>query len=282
MSRPSGRERWGRAVALTIAGSDSGGGAGVQADLKTFQAVGVFGTSALTAITAQNTLGVRAVHEAPADIVAAQIDAIAEDIGIDGAKTGMLSSTPIIRAVAGRVRRWDLAPLLVVDPVMVAKGGDRLLQEDAVRALVEEILPLAAVVTPNVPEAEAILGRKVADDDAAMRAAAEEIRALGPRAVVLKGGHRAAARDTFVDGVRWEVLEAERVDTPHTHGTGCTFSAAIAARIALGDGPLDAVRYAKSFVTSAIALAPGIGSGHGPLAHDWALWRDPVRARGAR
>lgn len=271
---PSGRERWGVPVALTIAGSDSGGGAGIQADLKTFQAIGVYGTSAITALTAQNTLGVRGVHEAPPELVAAQIDAVAEDIGIDGAKTGMLSSAPIIRAVAERVHRWEISSVLVVDPVMVAKGGDRLLREDAVRALVEQMVPLAAVVTPNLPEAEVILGHAIADDDEAIRAAAREIHSLGARSVVLKGGHRTGtARDVFFDGDRWEVLEASRIDTPHSHGTGCTFSAAIAARLALGDDLLDAVRYAKGFVTAAIFHAPRIGGGHGPVAHDWTLSR---------
>ncbi len=274
MTRPSGRDRWGVPVALTIAGSDSGGGAGIQADLKTFQAVGVFGTSAVTALTAQNTLGVRGVHEAPPELVAQQIDAIAEDIGIDGAKTGMLSSAPIIRAVCDRVRHWEIGSVLVVDPVMVAKGGDRLLREDAVHALVDELLPLAAVVTPNVPEAEVIVGHPIGDDDEEIRSAAREIRALGPRSVVLKGGHRGgAARDIFFDGERTEMLDVPRIDTPHTHGTGCTFSAAIAARLAVGDDVWDAVQYAKGFVTAAIAGAPGIGAGHGPVAHDWSISR---------
>ncbi len=262
MTRPSATARWGRPSALTIAGSDPSGGAGIQADLKTFQAVGAYGMSVITALTAQNTRGVTGVHEAPPEFVAAH------------------SSAPIIRAVADRIRRWEIAPILVVDPVMVAKGGDRLLREDAVRALVEQLLPLAAVVTPNVPEAEVILGRAIADEDAAIRAAAREIHALGPRSVVLKGGHRAGhARDVFFDGERWEILEVSRIDTPHTHGTGCTFSAAIAARIALGDDPLDAVRYAKAFITGAIERAPAIGGGHGPVAHDWTLSRrDLARA----
>ncbi len=270
----SARERWGTAVALTIAGSDSGGGAGIQADLKTFQAVGVYGTSAITALTAQNTLGVHAVHELSPEFVAAQIDAVVEDLGVDAAKTGMLASAPIIAAVADRVRRWGIGPALVVDPVMVAKGGDRLLREDAVRALVEGLLPLAAVVTPNVPEAEAIVGHPIEDDDEAIRAAAAEILALGPRSVVLKGGHRAgAAVDVFYDGRRWEALEAARVPTSSTHGTGCTFSAAVAARLALGDELLEAVRYAKSFLTAALEHARPLGQGHGPVAHDWALVR---------
>ncbi|MDE3112906.1 MAG: bifunctional hydroxymethylpyrimidine kinase/phosphomethylpyrimidine kinase [Chloroflexota bacterium] len=269
MTRPSGRERWGRAVALTIAGSDSSAGAGIQADLKTFQAIGVYGTTAITALTAQNTLGVRAVQESTPEIVAAQIDAVAEDLGVDGAKTGMLASEAIVHAVAERVRRWDIGRVLVVDPVSVAKGGDRLLSESALRVVVRELLPLAAVVTPNLPEAAAILGRTVADDDDEIARAARELRELGPRAVVIKGGHRAGrARDVYVDGHTEEIFDAERSPTKDTHGTGCTFSAAIAARIALGDDLVDAVRYAKAFVTRAIERARPLGAGHGPLAHE--------------
>ncbi|MBA2371928.1 MAG: bifunctional hydroxymethylpyrimidine kinase/phosphomethylpyrimidine kinase [Chloroflexi bacterium] len=271
--RPSARERWGRPAALTIAGSDSGGGAGIQADLKTFQALGVYGMSAITALTAQNTIGVWAVQEVLPEIVAAQIDAVAEDIGVDGAKTGMLSSAPIIRAVADRVRHWDLGPVLVVDPVMVAKSGDRLLREDAVRALIDELLPLAAVVTPNLPEAEVLVGHALTTDDD-LRAAAREIVALGPRAVVIKGGHREGdATDLFFDGRQELRLEARRIDTRSTHGTGCTFSAAIAARIALGDELADAVRAAKAYLTAAIEHAAPLGAGHGPVAHEWALRR---------
>jgi hydroxymethylpyrimidine/phosphomethylpyrimidine kinase len=266
MTRPSGRVRWGRPVALSIAGSDSGGGAGIQADLRTFRSIGVHGATAVTAITAQNSVGVRAVEAASARIVAAQIDAVAEDLGVDGAKTGMLGNASIVRAVADGVRRWDIGPVLVVDPVIAASSGDRLLGVDALPAVVRELLPLAAVVTPNLPEAEAILGHAVDDDDEAVRSAAREIRALGPGCVVITGGHRAGrARDIFFDGERWETLDAERIETPNTHGTGCTFSAAIAARIALGDETLDAVRYAKAFVTRAIEQARPLGAGAGPL-----------------
>lgn len=266
MTRPSGRFRWGRPVALSIAGSDSGGGAGIQADLRTFQSIGVHGATAVTAITAQNSVGVRAVEEASARIVAAQIDAVAEDLGVDAAKTGMLANASVVRAVADRVRRWDIAPVLVVDPVIAASSGDPLLGGDALRTMVQELLPLAAVVTPNLPEAEAILGHAVSDDDEAVCSAAREIRALGPRCVVIKGGHRSGrARDIFFDGERWETLDAERIETSNTHGTGCTFSAAIAARIALGDGALDAVRYAKVFVTRAIEQARPLGAGAGSL-----------------
>jgi len=273
MRRPSARERWGTPAALTIAGSDSGGGAGIQADLKTFQAIGVYGMSAITALTAQNTVGVRAVHEAPPDIVASQIDAVLEDIGVDGVKTGMLSNAAIIRAVADRVRHWDLGPVLVIDPVMVAKSGDRLLRDDAVAALRDELLPLAAVITPNIPEAEALSGLTIRTDED-VREAAHALRRLGPRSVVVKGGHlEGDATDLFVDGTREERLTAKRIATSATHGTGCTFSAAIAARIALGDEPLEAVRAAKAYLTAALAHAEPMGNGHGPVAHDWALRR---------
>jgi hydroxymethylpyrimidine/phosphomethylpyrimidine kinase len=257
---------------MTIAGSDSGGGAGIQADLKTFQALGVYGTSALTAITAQNTVGVRAVHEVPTDVIAAQIDAVVEDIGVDAAKTGMLSSAEIISTVAERVRHWRLARL-VVDPVMVAKSGDRLLREDAVVALMRDLLPLAMVLTPNLPEAEVLVGRALTTDDD-IRQAARDIVDLGPRAVVMKGGHRSGdATDVLFDGQRFHVLSAERVDTVNTHGTGCTLSAAIAAELARGRDLADAVGSAKRYLTEAIRHASPLGAGHGPVAHDWALRR---------
>ena len=260
---------------MTIAGSDSGGGAGIQADLKTFQALGVYGASTLTAITAQNTVGVTAVHEIPTDIIAAQIDAVLEDIGVDSAKTGMLSSAAIIATVADRLRYWGIEQL-VVDPVMVAKSGDRLLREDAVQALVQQLLPLALVLTPNLPEAEVLVGRPLLTDEA-IRAAAREILEMGPRAVVMKGGHRTGpARDVLFDGRAFEVFESERFDTPNTHGTGCTFSAAIAAGLAQGRSVRDAVAEAKHFVTEAIRHSSPLGHGHGPVAHDWALVRERV------
>lgn len=273
---PSVRARWGRRVALTIAGSDSGGGAGIQADLKTFQALGVYGTSAVTAITAQNTLGVWAVAEVPVEVIGAQIDAVAEDLGVDGAKTGMLSSAEIIRVVADRVRHWGFQDVLVVDPVMVAKSGDRLLREDAVQALREELLPLAAVVTPNLPEAEVLLGRSLESDDE-IRQAAREIVALGPRSVVMKGGHRSGDPvDVFFDGRDFQVFRARRVDTPNTHGTGCTFSAAIAAFLAGGASTGEAVARAKRYLATAIEQAAPMGNGHGPVAHDWPLTRATI------
>ncbi len=205
--------------ALTIAGSDSGGGAGIQADLKTFAALGVYGASVLTAITAQNTRGVTAIHEVPPDVVAAQIRAVLDDIGADAVKTGMLSSSAIIGVVAGELRRYGVRRL-VVDPVMVAKSGHHLLRPDAVQALKSELLPLATVLTPNLPEAEVLVGMRLTDD-AGIRDAARAIHGMGARHVVIKGGHRAGpAVDLLFDGREFREFSAERVDTPHTHGTG--------------------------------------------------------------
>jgi hydroxymethylpyrimidine/phosphomethylpyrimidine kinase len=275
----SARERWGQPVALTIAGSDSGGGAGIQADLKTFQAFGVYGASVLCAITAQNTLGVRAVHNIPTDIVAAQIDAVLEDIGVDGLKTGMLSSADIITTVAERIRYWRLEPMLVVDPVMVAKSGDRLLSEDAVNALVHRLLPLAAVLTPNLPEAEVLVGRTLTTDEQ-IRDAARQIVDLGARSVVMKGGHRPgeSVDDVLFDGEAFHVLRGQRIHTTSTHGTGCTLAAAIAAGLARGDDVVGAVSAAKSYLGEAIRRAQPLGGGHGPVAHDWRLHREPLAA----
>ena len=262
----SGRSR---PRALTIAGSDSGGGAGIQADLKTFAALGVYGASAVTAVTAQNTLGVRMIHEVPAEVVAAQIDAVLSDIGADAVKTGMLFSTAIVEVVAGRLRAHGVTRL-VVDPVMVAKGGDRLLREDAIAALRDLLLPIAAVVTPNAPEASVFAGLDVVDLRTA-REAARRIHALGPRLVIVKGGHLGGDRseDVVFDGTDFEVLSAPRIDTAHTHGTGCTFSAAIAAGLARGASPLDAARAAKAFLHGAIERAEPLGAGHGPVNHLW-------------
>ncbi|HTZ52214.1 MAG TPA: bifunctional hydroxymethylpyrimidine kinase/phosphomethylpyrimidine kinase [Spirochaetia bacterium] len=260
--------------ALTIAGSDSGGGAGIQADLKTFAALGVFGTSAITALTAQNTRGVLGVFPVPPEFVGLQIDAVAVDIGADAVKTGMLANRSIIEMVAAKVREHGLGPL-VVDPVMVAKGGDRLLEPQARDALVTVLLPLAAVVTPNLPEAEVLCGFPV-EDLAGMRRAARAIRALGARCVVVKGGHLPAGAapggrsiDLFFDGEEFEELAADRVDTRATHGTGCTFASAVAARLARGDGPGAAVRAAKQYVTEIIRASVGLhlGGGHGPMDH---------------
>ncbi|WP_416236584.1 bifunctional hydroxymethylpyrimidine kinase/phosphomethylpyrimidine kinase [Thermomicrobium sp. 4228-Ro] len=258
--------------ALTIAGSDSGAGAGIQADLKTFSALGVYGSTVITAITAQNTLGVTAVHEIPTDIVAAQLDAVMEDIGADAAKTGMLSSAAIIETVADGVRRHRIERL-VVDPVMVAKSGDRLLREDAVTALRETLLPLAFIVTPNAPEAEVLCGRPVRNEDE-MREAARIIHSFGPRYVVVKGGHVEGGQviDLLFDGTHFERFALPRVATPHTHGTGCTFSAAIAAFLARGFDVSTAVWEAKRYLHRALEAAFAIGRGRSPVHHFHAWW----------
>jgi hydroxymethylpyrimidine/phosphomethylpyrimidine kinase len=257
---------------MTIAGSDSGGGAGIQADLKTFSAFGVYGTSAITAITAQNTQSVTQVLELPPDLVAAQIDAIVSDIGADAVKTGMLANAAIIEVVAAKVRQYGLTKL-VVDPVMVAKSGDSLLQPEAVAALRELLLPLALVVTPNIPEAEVLVGRKLESPDD-MRRAAEEIVAMGASHVVVKGGHRdGPAVDLYYDGRSIHEFAAPRVDTTSTHGTGCTFASAIAAGLAKGSGVRDAVAMAKAYVTKAIQSAYPVGHGHGPVHHFFRFWQ---------
>lgn len=252
--------------ALTVAGSDSGGGAGIQADLKTFAAFGVYGTSVLTAVTAQNTREVLAIAEVPEEVVAAQIDGVLEDIGTDAAKTGMLSSASIIATVVDRLQAWGVMKL-VVDPVMVSKSGDRLLQTDAVEELKSELLPIALVVTPNLPEAEVISGRTIRTEEDA-REAAKVIANLGPRYVVVKGGHRFDAPiDIVFDGSDFVELPAERIETTNTHGTGCTFSAAIAAELALGSTPMDAIAAAKRYVTEALRTSYAIGTGHSPVNH---------------
>ena len=257
--------------ALTIAGSDSGGGAGIQADLKTFAALGVYGTSALTAITAQNTVAVTAVHEMPTDIIAAQIEAVISDIGADAVKTGMLSSSAIVEVVARELKRHRVERL-VVDPVMVAKSGDSLLKDEAVAALRTQLLPLALVVTPNVPEAEVLTGMTITSQDD-MRRAAEMIVGMGARGVVVKGGHMAGpATDLFYDGSRFQEFTAPRIETVNTHGTGCTFASAVAAGLARDMSVLDAVAQAKEYVTEAIRRSFPIGQGHGPLNHFYKLW----------
>jgi hydroxymethylpyrimidine/phosphomethylpyrimidine kinase len=258
-------------TALTIAGSDSGGGAGIQADLKTFSALGVFGMSALTAITAQNTLGVTAVFELPPEIVAAQIDAVVTDIGVDATKTGMIANAEIIRVVAQKVREHGISTF-IVDPVMVATSGDRLLPESAVEALRTELLPLATVVTPNLPEAGVLIGREVTTL-AEMRNAARAIVDLGARSALVKGGHLAGdAVDVFYDGDQFVELAARRIPTTSTHGTGCTLASAIAALLAKGESLEQAVRDAKAYVTAAIERAYPVGHGHGPVHHFHQWW----------
>jgi hydroxymethylpyrimidine/phosphomethylpyrimidine kinase len=261
---------------LTIAGSDSSGGAGIQADLKTFTVFRTYGMSAITALTAQNTRGVSGIFPVTPEFVRAQIDAVASDIGIDAAKTGMLANRAIIEVVAAAVRVHRIAPL-VVDPVMVAQSGARLLEDDARAALLSELLPLATVVTPNVPEAEALLGMRIASV-ADQRLAARRLVELGAGAALVKGGHLAGADavDVLDDGRSVEELRAPRIDTPHTHGTGCMTAAALAAGLARGLPLLDAAHEAKRFITVAIAGALALGGGNGPanpLA--WLDWERP-------
>ncbi len=258
---------------MTIAGSDSGGGAGIQADLKTFAALGVYGTVTLTAITAQNTVGVTGVHEIPTDMIVAQMDAVMGDIGADAVKTGMLSSQEIVEVVAAQIRKHGIRSL-VVDPVMVAKSGDVLLRDDAVSAVRTELAPLAAVVTPNIPEAEALTGMTIQSDHD-VQEAARKIVSMGARAVVVKGGHREGpATDVLYDGSDFREFTAPRIDTVNTHGTGCTFASAVAAGLAQGLSVEDSVAQAKDYVTEAIRASFPIGRGHGPLNHFYKLWRD--------
>jgi hydroxymethylpyrimidine/phosphomethylpyrimidine kinase len=262
-----------RPRALTIAGSDSGGGAGIQADLKTFSALGVFGMTAITAVTVQNTLGVSGYEALSPRTVGDQIRAVATDIGVDAAKTGMLANAAIVHAVADAVSETGIGTL-VVDPVFVSKHGHLLLEEEAVAALRERILPLATIVTPNLPEAGGLAGIEVSVRED-MRRAADAILELGPRAVLVKGGHLEgpSAADLFVVDGEEAWLEAERIDTPNTHGTGCTLSAAIAAHLARGDDLATSVRAGKAFVTEAIRHALAIGGGIGPVDQLWATPR---------
>ncbi|REE92377.1 bifunctional hydroxymethylpyrimidine kinase/phosphomethylpyrimidine kinase [Cupriavidus plantarum] len=261
---------------LTIAGSDSGGGAGIQADLKTFAALGGFGMSAITAITAQNTLGVTGVHAIPADMVAAQIDAVAGDIGVDAAKTGMLGTAAIVEAVAGAVDRHGIRRL-VVDPVMISTSGATLSDDATSQAMVQLLFPRAMLVTPNLPEASYLLGRRIARR-ADMEDAAAELLALGCRAVLLKGGHLEDGEDGRLDDLLMtadgtvRVFTHPRIDTPNLHGTGCTLAAATAAQLARGDGLEDAVGVALDYVAHAIAAGASLrlGAGNGPLNHSFA------------
>lgn len=265
------------AIALTIAGSDSGGGAGIQADLKAFSALGVFGASVLTAITAQNTRAVTAVHEVPADIISAQIEAVVEDLDVGAIKIGMLSSPAIIETVADALSDCDVP--IVLDPVMVAKSGDRLLREEAVAALIERLLPMATLLTPNLPEAAILTGRREATSAHEMMCQGKHLLVAGPRAVLMKGGHlvgnssvvdlllnTARVREEDVEG---QQFSAARVDTQNTHGTGCTLSASIAAGLAKNMPLVDAVEAAHAYLQGAIRAADklAVGSGHGPVHH---------------
>jgi hydroxymethylpyrimidine/phosphomethylpyrimidine kinase len=265
-------------VALTIAGSDSGGGAGIQADLKAFEAHGVFGTSALAAVTAQNTQAVSMSYTLPARLVRAQIDAVAEDFPVAAVKTGMLAAPEVIEAVAERVEAHALAPL-VVDPVMVSKSGYKLLQDDAIGTLKEALIPHAALVTPNTTEAALLTGRPTIQTLADAKAAAKAVFDLGPGAVLVKGGHLREALeavDVLFDGETMHTFTAERIPTDHTHGTGCTYASAIAAGLAHGRPLPEAIVRAKRYVTAAIRHALPLGGGHGPTNHFFHL--DPEAA----
>ncbi len=252
--------------ALTIAGSDSGGGAGIQADLKTFAALGVYGMSAIAALTSQNTVGVNGILEIDPDFVSSQIRSVVLDIGTDAVKTGMLFNAAIISRVARDIRELKL-DRLVVDPVMIAKSGHHLLKPEAVETLAGELFPLALVITPNLHEAEALTGIRI-ETAGHMREAARKLKEFGPAYVVLKGGHLAGTpMDLLFDGTRFREYANERCHTPHTHGTGCTFASAIAAFLARGFSVEDAVAGAKEYITGAIRHGLPLGSGHGPVHH---------------
>ncbi|WP_138753220.1 bifunctional hydroxymethylpyrimidine kinase/phosphomethylpyrimidine kinase [Paenibacillus sinopodophylli] len=257
-----------RYKALTIAGSDSGGGAGIQADIKTFQELGAYGMSVITAITAQNTLGVQGVYPIEASAISRQLDSIGEDLTPDALKTGMLFSSEIIEIVAAKIKQYDWHNL-IIDPVMIAKGGSTLLQQEAIRTFIKHLIPLALVTTPNIPEAELLAQmpiRSLSDREEAARILFQ----MGSRYVVIKGGHAAPSErivDLLFDGERYMYLESNRIDTRHTHGTGCTFSAAITAELAQGKAVSEAIRTAKAFIQAAIENQLGIGSGHGPTNH---------------
>jgi hydroxymethylpyrimidine/phosphomethylpyrimidine kinase len=252
--------------ALSIASSDSGGGAGIQADMKTFAALGVYGLSVVTAVTAQNTIEVAAIAEVPEEVVIAQIDTVLEDIGADAIKVGMLGSIPIVQNTADRLEAWGI-PHLIVDPVMVSKSGVPLLQPDALTALKKDLLPFATVITPNIAEAEVLAGRQIASP-AHAREAAKAIRALGPDTVIIKGGHLDGPPVDLVfhDG-QFTPMEGERIDTTSTHGAGDTFSAAIAAFLTYGIGTMEAIRLARVFVENGMRHAQPLGEGRGPLNH---------------
>lgn len=263
------------AIAVTIAGSDSGGGAGIQADLKTFSALKVYGASVITALTAQNTQGVQAIHDVPADFIAAQMDSVFSDLKVDAVKIGMLSQVGVIETVAAGIERHGISRV-VLDPVMVAASGDRLLSEDAIAALRNVLLPHAAIVTPNLPEAAAILGEDIAQDEETMRDQGRRILAMGPSAVLIKGGHGSGAESTdlLIESTNVHRFPAPRIATKNTHGTGCTLSSAIAAKLAQGSTLHPAVEAAKAYISAAIAAGRNldIGQGHGPVHHFHSYW----------
>jgi hydroxymethylpyrimidine/phosphomethylpyrimidine kinase len=262
-------------IAVTIAGSDSSGGAGIQADLKTFSALGVYGVSVITALTAQNTRGVRAIHDVPPDFVTAQMDAVFSDLDVGAVKIGMLSQPGVIEAVADGLARHGQSKV-VLDPVMIAASGDRLLALEAIDVLRRVLIPRALVLTPNLPEAAALLDAPPAHSETEMREQAERLIGLGPKAVLIKGGHADGAEsvDLLVEPTAVVRLAAERIATGNTHGTGCTLSSAIAAGLAKGLDLAEAVRQAKAYVTAAIAASDRlrVGSGHGPVHHFHAWW----------
>jgi len=257
-------------IALTIAGSDSSGGAGIQADLKTFAALGVYGASVITALTAQNTQGVSGIHAVPADFVTAQIDAVFSDLAVGAVKIGMVAQPDVMDAIAAGLKRWS-PKHVVLDPVMVATSGDRLLATEAVEALRTTLIPLAAVITPNLPEAAALLDEPMAASEAAVEDQGRRLLAMGCRAVLIKGGHGEGAEsiDYLIDASGVIALAAPRVATKNTHGTGCSLSSAVAAGLARGETTETAVRNAKAFVSAAIAQADrfAVGHGHGPIHH---------------
>lgn len=266
---------------LTIAGSDSGGGAGIQADLKTVSALGCYGASVITSLTAQNTVGVRAIHTPPAEFTAAQMDAVWEDIGADAVKIGMLADAEVVRAVADRLRRWKVVNV-VLDPVMVAKSGDRLLAPEAEHTILEELVPLAAVITPNVPEAEVLADMRIGADEESQRRACRILLEHGPKAVLLKGGHLGgddsvdllAMRGADNGPPRFRLLAGRRVQTPNSHGTGCTLSSAVASFLARGFALEAAIEQAKEYLSRALEAGKDyrLGSGHGPVHHFHAWW----------
>jgi hydroxymethylpyrimidine/phosphomethylpyrimidine kinase len=263
---------------LTIAGSDPSGGAGIQADLKTFSALGAYGCAVLSALTAQNTQRVTGVHLVPATFVAEQIDTLFADVRIDAVKIGMVATAELASVIANHLKTHR-ARNIIVDPVMVAKGGDRLLAEEAVSAVRQQLCPLADVLTPNLPEAAVLVGRDEPRTLAGMRDMVRPLLSLGPKAVVLKGGHLGTddAPDLFADATRLVELPARRIPTKNTHGTGCSYSSAIAALLPVHEDPLDAVKAAKAWLTGAIAHADelGVGHGHGPVHHFHQLWSRP-------
>jgi hydroxymethylpyrimidine/phosphomethylpyrimidine kinase len=257
-------------IALTIAGSDSSGGAGIQADLKTFAALGVYGASVITALTAQNTHGVSGIHQVPADFVTGQIDAVFSDLAVGAVKIGMVAELSVIGAIAAGLAKWQ-PKYIVLDPVMVATSGDRLLKADAVDALRSKLIPQASLITPNLPEAAALLGEQVATTESAVADQGRRLLALGPRAALIKGGHGKGAESTdyLVTSAGSIALSAPRLATKNTHGTGCSLSSAIAAGLAKGEDLESAVRNAKAWISAAIAAADrfAVGHGHGPVHH---------------